>query len=130
MKILFIDEDRSLQQALKSVFIERGHDFYSALSSRAGLELIQKEAPHIILLDFLLPGEDGFDFLQKLKTDPETKDIPVIALTNLGGEDDRKRALSLGVVDFMTKANYSLVEVVFKVEELLNKKVGNSNGLI
>lgn len=119
MKVLFIDEDKSLQRALKSAFVGKGHDFYSAENSEAGLELAKKEIPQVILLDLLLPGEDGFEILRNLKNDSATRHIPIIALTNLGGEEDRARALELGAADFMTKANYSLLEVVSKVEKVL-----------
>jgi len=120
MKILFIDEDKSLQLALKRAFVERGHDFYSAQDFKTALELAKKEKPQVILLDLLLPGEDGFEVLRNFKNEPDIKNIPIIILTNLSGEEDRSRAFNLGAADFMIKANYSLSEVVNRVESIVN----------
>ena len=71
------------------------------------------------LLDIVLPGIDGFTFLQELKQENRWKNIPVIILSNLGQYDEVKKGLQLGAVDYMVKANAAPIEIVKKVETFL-----------
>ena len=69
------------------------------------------------MLDILLPKLDGFAVLSKLKEDKDTKDIPVILLTNLGQKDDVQKGLDMGAVDYLIKAHFKPSEVVDKVKK-------------
>ena len=93
----------------------------SALDGQIGWELVKKEKPNLILLDLILPKIHGFEVLRKIKTDPETKNIPVIVLTNLEGISDIDKALELGATTYLVKATYSLKEVVEKVKKALEE---------
>ncbi len=117
--ILFIEDEPNLQKTLGRVLEQEGYEVQSALDGQSGLALVKRTKPNLILLDLILPKMDGFEVLQNLKNDPETKDIPVIVLTNLESPQDIERALSLGATTFMVKANYELKEVVKKIKELL-----------
>ena len=75
----------------------------------------------MILLDVLLPKMSGFEVLAALKKDPDTKDIPVILLTNLSQRDDINKGAELGAADFLIKAHFMPNEVVSKVRALLAK---------
>lgn len=117
--ILFIEDEPNLQKTLGRVLEQEGYEVQSALDGQSGLALVKRTKPNLILLDLVLPKMDGFEVLQNLKNNPETKDIPVIVLTNLESPQDIERALSLGATTFMVKANYELKEVVKKIKELL-----------
>lgn len=118
-KILFIEDESSLQKAATQVLTGDGYQVLSALDGEVGLKLAQKELPDLILLDLVLPKKDGFEVLQGLQQDNETKQIPVVILTNLEGGADVERALSLGATTYLVKINYRLDEVVEKIKEIL-----------
>ena len=93
---------------------------YSAEDGIKGLKLAKEKKPDIILLDILLPKMNGFEVLEKLKSSPETKDIPVILLSNLNQKNEVEKGLSLGAVDFMIKAHFMPSEVVENIKKVIN----------
>ena len=119
-KILVIEDEAALQRALGDLLKSEGHTVVSALTGEDGLRLATtKEVPDLILLDLILPQKNGFEVLTKLREAPETKDIPVIVLTNLENSEDVERALSLGAHTYLVKLHYSLDEVLEKVKKAL-----------
>jgi CheY-like chemotaxis protein len=83
--------------------------------------LAKDEKPDLILLDLILPKIHGIDLLKKLKEDKETKEIPVIVLTNLEGIKDVNGAVQLGATTYLVKAQYTLEEVAEKVKKALGE---------
>jgi CheY-like chemotaxis protein len=80
---------------------------------------VGEEVPDIILLDLLLPGLSGYEVLEKLRANNDTKTTPVIVFSNLGQKEDVEKAKGLGANDFLIKANFSLDDVVAKIQEYL-----------
>lgn len=93
----------------------------SALNGEIGLRLAETKKPDLILLDLILPRLNGFEVLKKLKEEKETKDIPIIVLTNLEGMGDVERAIELGATTYLVKAQYSLEEIVRKIKKALGE---------
>jgi CheY-like chemotaxis protein len=120
-KILFIEDESALQKTLSDYLKKEGYEVVSALDGETGLKLAKNQKPDLILLDLILPKMDGFEVLEKLTQDPETKDIPVIILTNLERMEDIERALELGAKTYLVKANYTLQEVTEKVKKALGE---------
>ncbi|MCX6791045.1 MAG: response regulator [Candidatus Gribaldobacteria bacterium] len=118
-KILFVEDEAASQKSLGFTLSNTGYEVVSALDGETGLRLAKSEKPDLVLLDLILPKMDGFEVLEQLKSDPETKEIPIIILTNLERMDDVERALALGAKTYLTKSSYSLVEVVEKVKKAL-----------
>jgi len=118
-KILFIEDESALQTTFGDMLTKQGYEMIKAMDGKTGLELAKKEQPNLILLDLILPKMDGFGVLKGLKEDQETKQIPVIILTNLENTGDVQRALELGAMTYLTKANYSLAEILQKIEKVL-----------
>jgi DNA-binding response OmpR family regulator len=118
LKVVLVEDDKFLQKILMTKFIKEGFDVRSASDAEEGLQLIMTEAPNIVLLDLILPKMSGFDLLTELKTNPKTKSIPVVILSNLGQDEDIARAKGLGAIDFLVKADISINEVVQKVKEI------------
>ena len=118
-KILVVEDQPALQKALGTALLENGYKVFSALDGEIGLQVAGKEKPDIILLDLVLPKKDGFSVLKELKGDPETKNIPVMILSNLEGSTDVQQALELGATTYLVKANYELGEVIKKIEGVL-----------
>jgi len=118
-KILFIEDESALQTTFGNMLIKEGYEMIKAMDGKTGLDLAKKEQPDLILLDLILPKMDGFGVLKGLKEDQETKEIPVIILTNLENTGDVQRALELGAMTYLTKANYTLKEILQKIEKVL-----------
>ena len=120
-KILFIEDESALQKTFGEILRQEGYEMISALDGETGLRLAKSENPDLILLDLILPKMPGFDVLKKLKEDNETKDIPVIVLTNLEDIKDVDRAIELGATTYLVKAQYSLEEIVEKIKNALGE---------
>ena len=90
---------------------EEGTSFFEALA---------EELPELILLDIMLPGEDGMEILKKLKTSGRTKDIPVIMVTAKGAEYDKVMGLDAGADDYVTKP-FGMMELVSRVKAVLRR---------
>jgi len=118
-KILFIEDERALQKTFHAILTEKGYELISAYDGESGLKLAKEEKPDLILLDLILPKIHGLDVLEALKKDPATKEIPVIVLTNVEQIDAVQRALELGATTYLVKAQYTIEEVLEKIEKIL-----------
>ena len=117
--ILFIEDESILQKTLSGVLQTNGFRVLQAMDGEAGLETARKERPDLILLDLVLPRKDGFQVLADLKQSPETKETPVIVLTNLEGAEEVEKSLAGGATTYLVKANYNLQEVLEKIKETI-----------
>ncbi|MBU1164709.1 response regulator [Patescibacteria group bacterium] len=119
-KVLLIEDDPTLVDMYKLKFTEQKFELVVTEKGGEGLELAKKEKFDIILLDIMLPEIDGFSILKELKASPDTKDIPVILLTNLAQETDKEKGIKMGAVDYLVKANHTPTQVVDKVRKILH----------
>ena len=119
-KILLIEDEALLLQMFEKKLKLEGFQVETALRGQTGLEKAKSLQPDLILLDILMPGMDGFEVMEKLKSDPETKKIPVVFLTNLSrDEGDISKGLEVGAIAYLVKAHYTPSQVVVKLKELL-----------
>lgn len=118
-KILLIEDDELLSELYNTKLSASGFDLESASDGEEGLKKAKEFMPDLILLDIVLPKKDGFEVLQALKKDEELKNIPVIAITNLGQKEEVEKGLRLGANDYIIKAHFTPTEVVAKVKKLL-----------
>ena len=121
-KILIIEDDRSLQNALVEIMGRAGYQVASAFDGEEGLQKIAAGKPDLILLDIILPKKDGYEVLETIKKGEATKNIPVLILTNLEEIDNVQKALDLGATTFMVKSDFSLKDVLEKVKENLKQQ--------
>jgi len=122
-KILIIEDDKFLKDLLVKHLKDAGFTVFHTMDCEEGSKIIKAEKLDLILLDLVLPGISGFDFLKEIKKDSsEIKNIPVLILSNLGQGDDVKRGISLGAEDFLIKAHYTLPEIVEKIKKTLDVK--------
>ncbi|EKD43048.1 MAG: hypothetical protein ACD_72C00482G0001 [uncultured bacterium] len=117
--VLLVEDDVFLAGIYQKKFEMEGYKVSLADNGEKALVEVKKKKPNIVMLDILLPKLDGFAVLEKLKADPETKDIPVILLTNLGQKDDVEKGLQMGAVDYLIKAHFKPSEVVDKIKKVL-----------
>ncbi len=119
-KILIVEDEQTLLNALAEKFIQEGFEVFKAIDGEDGLRQAQEQIPAMILLDIILPKLDGLGMLEKLKGTEATSKIPVILLTNLSDQESISRGVELGANGYLVKADISLDEVVGKVKSLLN----------
>lgn len=100
--ILTVDDTVTNIEVVKGV-LSQDYIVQAALSGEVALKIIAKRKPDLILLDVMMPEMDGYQVCEILKSQPETKDIPVIFLTAKSQEEDETYGLSLGAVDYITK---------------------------
>jgi len=120
-KILIIEDDRSLQNALVEMAVREGYDVSSAFDGEEGLKKTAEFKPDLVLLDIILPKKDGYEVLREIKKNEDTKNIPVLILTNLEEIGNVQKALDLGATTFMVKSDFSIKDVLEKVRNALNK---------
>jgi len=102
-KIMVVD-DESSNLAILNKILSPMYTVIALKSGEAALKQIESDPkPDLIMLDVILPGLDGFEVLDKLRQNPEAKDIPVIIISGLSGENDEEKGLFLGAVDYITK---------------------------
>jgi len=102
-KILLV-EDNPVNRRL-AVFLLRsqGYEVHEATTAQEAFENIEKERPDLIVMDIQLPGMDGLEVTRRIKAQPATADIPVIAVTSYAMKGDREKALAAGCVGYVTK---------------------------
>lgn len=100
-KILIVDDTPQNIDVLGEILKE--YKKFVALNGEKALKIAEAKLPDIILLDIMMPGMDGFEVCERLKSDPKTKDIPVIFITAKNQIEDETKGLELGAVDFISK---------------------------
>jgi DNA-binding response OmpR family regulator len=123
MKILIIEDEEALALVLKEKFEVEGYSVSVAKNGEEGIDETRKWTPDIILLDLILPKKNGFEVLEILKGDPELRPIPVVVLSNLGEDENIKKAIYLGAADYFVKSQHPIKEVVEKVKFQLSKGI-------
>jgi PAS domain S-box-containing protein len=98
--VLVIDDDPAVRELMARFLGKEGYEVVAASTGDEGLRLAHEVRPVAITLDVMMPGEDGWSVLTRLKADPQTCDIPVVLLTIV---DDRGRGYALGAADYLTK---------------------------
>lgn len=119
--IFCVEDDRNIRELLVYTLSTTG---YQAQGFDSGKELFQElknNRPELILLDIMLPGEDGYAILDKLKANSSTKEIPVIMVTAKGAEFDKVKGLDAGADDYITKP-FGMMEFLARVKAVLRAK--------
>ena len=101
--ILVVDDSETNLVLLEAILEEENFNVRTALSAKEGFELIQLNIPDLILLDILMPNENGFDLLNKLNSSNNYNQIPVIIVTAFANDENKSKASDYGVVDVIEK---------------------------
>lgn len=118
-KILIIEDEADLQEALKEILVQGGFEVSQALDGLEGLNKVKKEKPDLILLDLKMPKLDGYHLLLKIKEDKKTKDIPVLVLTAISAPTSDEECKALGAVGYLVKSDLALEEIVEKIKRYI-----------
>ncbi|MCL4864333.1 MAG: type II/IV secretion system protein [Gemmatimonadales bacterium] len=101
--VLLVDDEESLRMVMKDLLERDGWTVQEAADGMEALAAVDQHAPDIILLDLNLPGLDGYEVLDRLRSRDSTRGVPIIVLTAKGDEDNEVRVLEAGADDFLTK---------------------------
>jgi len=123
VKILYVEDNEDNIYMLERRLKRAGFDVLIARDGAEGVAMARTELPALILMDMGLPVLDGTEATRKIKADPETKHIPVIALTAHAMNGDRGKAMASGCDDYDTKP-VELPRLLGKIEALLRAKLG------
>ena len=119
-KILLVEDNEMNRDMLARRLTKRGYEVTLAVDGAQGVALAKSEAPDLILMDMSLPVMNGWDATREIKNSPETRAIPVLALTAHAMSGDREKAFEAGCDDFDTKP-IDLPRLLDKIEKLLSR---------
>ena len=118
-KIVLVEDDPLLIDIYATKFREAGFQVAVVDRGDAAAGVIEKERPDIVVLDIVLPQKDGWDILRSVKSNPKTKDIKVVMLSNLGQKEEIEKGMALGAAGYLIKAHYTPSQVVKEIRKLL-----------
>jgi DNA-binding response OmpR family regulator len=121
-RVLLIEDDPFLIDIYGSKFKEEDFEVQIISDGAAGLESIKEKNPDIILLDLVLPHNQGWEILKIIREDESLKAVPVVIFSNLSQKADIEKGIALGATRYLVKAQYTPTEVVAEVNKILNKK--------
>ena len=120
-KILIVEDNKSLNKALKNKFKKEGFEVFSAFDGRECLEILDKNKPDVILMDLAMPHMDGNETIKHLRENNDVKNIPLIILSNLSDMDNISKVMSEGVYEYLVKSDHSLEQIVNKVRRRIEQ---------
>ena len=121
MLIYIVEDDDNIRELEAYAMKSNGYDTQCSVSSKELYKAIVKAVPDLVLLDIMLPGDDGLTILKKLRDDPVTEKIPVIIISAKTTELDRVKGLDLGADDYLCKP-FGVMELVSRVKARLRGK--------
>lgn len=128
--ILIVEDEAEIREMLRFSLERADYDVIEAETAEQGLQLIQEKIPDLLLVDWMLPGMSGIEFIRRLRNDELTVSSPVIMLTARGEEQDKLKGFDYGVDDFMTKP-FSPKELLARIKALLRRAhVSNDDKLV
>ena len=102
-RLLVAEDDADNRRIVVKILTVEGHETLEAADGRTTVELARRQRPDLILMDLAMPGMDGWEAARRLKADPETADIPIIALTAFAMRGDEERARQAGCDAYLSK---------------------------
>jgi class 3 adenylate cyclase len=121
VKVLVAEDNANNRQLMEDVLSNIGYQIILAVDGIEAFDLIHQEMPDLVILDVNMPGMNGFEVCERLKTNPETSSIPVLMLSALSDVENRVRGLGLGADDYLTKP-FSPRELIARVDKRLQAK--------
>ena len=118
--IFCVEDDSNIRELVVYTLETTGFKARGFEDGREFLEALALETPELVLMDIMLPGDDGLELLKKLKASPKTREIPVIMVTAKGAEYDKVKGPDLGADDYVTKP-FGMMELVSRIKAVLRR---------
>jgi two-component system alkaline phosphatase synthesis response regulator PhoP len=125
--IYYAEDDRGIRELVIYTLKNTGFDAEGFADGRELLGATAKRIPELILLDIMMPGEDGISVLKKLRSSPATKSVPVIMVSAKGSEYDKITGLDCGADDYISKP-FGLMELISRIKAVLRRTVSAPDG--
>ena len=124
--ILVVDDEKEIAELVEIYLVSDGYKVFKANNAMDGLDILDKNEIHLVLLDIMMPGMDGMEMCRKIR---ETNNIPIIMLSAKTEESDKVIGLSMGADDYVTKP-YNTAELMARVKSQLRRyfSLGAANG--
>jgi diguanylate cyclase (GGDEF)-like protein len=118
--ILVVEDERVIARLLKDTLQVEGYQVVTVLNGEDAVQFALRETPHLLVLDLMLPGIDGYEVARRLRNHPKTMHIPIIALSSFGELGDKVRAFDIGVDDYITKP-FQIDELVARIRSQIRR---------
>ena len=118
-RVLLVEDDSFLRDLLSQKMRKEKFQVIEAVDGEDGPKKTVSEKPHIVLLDLILPGADGFETLKRIRAEESVAQVPIIILSNLGQKDDIEKGMQLGATDYLVKAHNTPGEIIDKIRMIL-----------
>ena len=126
-RVVYIEDDQEMIDLVMLILTRRGFKVEGAHGGRNGLDIIHKDPPDLILLDLMMPGMDGWEVYQQLKSNDDTKNIPVIIVTAKAQPIDRVLGLHIARVDDYIAKPFRPQELIDSVDRVLAQAASQQN---
>lgn len=124
INILIVDDDTFIRDVVKTVLVQEGYEAKEAKNGHEAMEIINKQIPNLIILDYMMSEMDGYQLCLKLKGDAQFRYVPIIMLTAKDSMDDRLKLLDAGVDDYIVKP-FEPRELAARVKVILRRIMHN-----
>jgi response regulator RpfG family c-di-GMP phosphodiesterase len=126
-KNIFLIDDDEIHLTTAELFLKDEYEVYKMKSGNEALEYLNnnKLIPDLILLDIIMPNMDGWEVFKRIKAIDSLKNVPIVFLTSVIGENEKKRAYKIGIVDFIIKP-LNMTDLKSRVKEILKKHSSTS----
>ena len=114
--ILLVEDEKYLREMAAFKLEKSGFRVLVAENADKAFEILKTEKPDLIWSDILMPGMSGLEFAEKVKSNEETKDIPIVMVSVSGGPDMIEKAFAIGVSDYVVKSQFSLDRIIDKIK--------------
>ena len=128
-RVLVVDDEPEIVALVAYHLAKAGYRVSTASSGQDAIELARRERPALLVLDLMLPGMSGFDVLESLRAEDQTRDLAVLMLTARREEVDRIRGLSLGADDYLTKP-FDKRELMARIQAIVRRSKGHAQSII
>lgn len=119
-KILIAEDERDIRDLVAFTLRFAGHEVVAVGNGEEAVEAARQEMPELILMDVRMPRMTGYEACEKMKADPQIKDIPVVFLSAKGQDSEIRTGLNLGAAEYLLKP-FAPMELTQRVSELLEK---------
>jgi two-component system, cell cycle response regulator DivK len=117
-RILVVDDHEDNRQILRVLLASAGYIMIEAQNGETALAAALSERPDLILMDIQLPDLDGYEVTRRIKSNPRSHDVPIIAVTSYALSDDERKALAAGCIAYVAKP-YSPMQLLAKIKKYL-----------
>ena len=120
--IMLVEDDEAIRELLRFVLQQNNFDIAEFVDAETAIKGLEKKHPSLILMDWMLPGMNGVQLTEKLKSSSFSRNIPIILLTARGEEEDKVRAFDCGADDYVTKP-FSPRELIARIRAVIRRAV-------